>query len=81
MTFTYLAMWAIGLHLHSCPSPTKSGARGPWPSRDNAGNTDYYDYVLNYGCIHTRWKCLGQGLSLSHNCDLRLSCSNAGSFD
>lgn len=37
-TFTYLAMW----DMHSCPTPTKSGMGGLGPSRNRAGNTEFY---------------------------------------
>ena len=37
-------------------------------------------FVLN-GHTHSIWKLLGQGLSLSHSCDLYHSCSSTRSFN
>ena len=34
-----------------------------------------------YGFRHSTWKFLGQGLNLSHSCELHHNCSNARSFN
>ena len=34
-----------------------------------------------FPCTRSIWKLPGQGLNLSHSCDLRHSCGNAGSFN
>ena len=34
-----------------------------------------------YGCSHGEWKFPGQGLKLSHSCDLLCSCGNIRSFN
>ena len=34
-----------------------------------------------YGSIQSKWKLPGQGLNLSHSCDLCHSCSNARSLN
>ena len=70
------------------------GSRPESPSRPSLGYTGYigkqnifyktnksHGYIFLNDHTHDRWKFLGQGLNLSHSCNLRHSCGNVGSFN
>ena len=56
-----------------------SGRR--WITRSYCSSIFSSFFGAFYGYTWGIWKLLGQGLNLSHSCNLHYSCSNAGSFN
>ena len=63
-----------------CPGQGKSGIPGMVLLSPAIFFILFVCFVCFFGCTRSILKFLGQGSNESHSCDLRYSCSNAGSL-
>ena len=78
----WAGQWSFGVPVDSVLFLTQGSPQTYRTPNYNAAPHHVFCAIFFFnGCTRGTWKFPGQGLNLTHSCDLCHSCSNAGSFN